>query len=135
MLKQGTKLAAIAIAVVLCFAAVASAQEGPRGVDHYLCYEPSATSGHGKVDVEVRDQFGPGVGIVVKPFRLCNPVDKNGEGILNREGHLVCYTFDPQKFPDAKDHTVETQNQFGNTKMQVAKPDIICVPSFKREVQ
>ena len=68
----------------------------------------------------------------MRPVRLCNPVDKNGEGIVNREGHLLCYYFDLQNMPGAKGRTVLAVNQFGETKMVVAKPNVICVPSFKK---
>ena len=71
----------------------------------------------------------------MKPVRLCNPVDKNGEGVLNKQAHLVCYYFDLQNLPGARERIVLTANQFGETKMQVAKPNMICVPSYKRLIE
>lgn len=109
---------------------------GPKGVDHYLCYEITDTSDFKGQRVKVRDQFGAGTGTAFKPTQLCNPVDKNGEGILNREGHLVCYAFDPGEFPDAKPHTVLTRNQFGEAKLRTARfPEELCVPSFKKVIE
>ncbi len=133
MAKQRTKFFAAIVAAGLGVVLMTSLQaaERPRGVDHYLCYEPSAFSGHAAVKVKFRDQFGAGDGIVIRPVRLCNPVDKNGEGIVNKEAHLVCYYFDLQNMPDARERTVLTANQFGKTKMVVAKPNMICVPSRK----
>ncbi len=135
MLKQKVVLVGLGLVLGLSLATVVSAQEGPKGVDHYLCYDIVDSSGHKPVKVTVRDQFGKGIGIVAKPAQLCNPVDKNGEGILNREGHLVCYQFDPQEFPELKPHTVLTRNQFGETKLATEKPSTICVPSFKKVLE
>ncbi len=135
MLKQRGKLTVFVLFITLSLVTAASAQSGPKGVDHYLCYDIIDSSGHKPVKVKVRDQFGTGVGIVAKPYQLCNPVDKNGEGILNREGHLVCYQFDPQEFPELKPHTALTRNQFGETKLATEKPTVICVPSFKKVLE
>lgn len=135
MLKQRGKVAVLLMFIALGLAAVASAQDGPKGVDHYLCYDIVDSSGHKPVKVKVRDQFGAGVGIVAEPAQMCNPVDKNGEGILNREGHLVCYKFDPQEFPELKPHTVLTKNQFGETKIATEKPQLMCIPSFKKVLE
>ena len=134
MAKQEMKFFAMIVAAGLSVVLMTSVQaaEGPKGVDHYLCYEPLDLSAHAAVKVRFRDQFGAGDGIVMKPVRLCNPVDKNGQGIVNKRAHLVCYYFDLQNLPGAKKHTVLTENQFGETKMVVAKPNMICVPSFKK---
>ena len=134
MVKQEVQFFAMIVAAGLSVVLMTSVQaaEGPKGVDHYLCYEPLDLSAHADVEVRFRDQFGAGDGIVMKPVRLCNPVNKNGEGIVNKKAHLVCYYFDLQHLPNAKERTVFTVNQFGETKMAVAKPNMICVPSFKK---
>ncbi len=70
MLKQRGKLTVLVLFIALGLATVASAQDGPKGVDHYLCYDIVDSSGHKPVKVRVRDQFGAGVGIVAKPVQL-----------------------------------------------------------------
>ena len=42
-------------------------------------------------NVTVEDQFGPLRFDLKRPRWLCAPADKNGEGILNAETHLICY--------------------------------------------
>lgn len=58
---------------------------------HYQCYDVLYHDSNDVQDVKLADQFGDSRGLVGHPVRLCNPVDKNGEGIVNDDGHLVCY--------------------------------------------
>ncbi len=58
-------------------------------LDHFKCYK--AKSRFPNKVVELVDQFGPATVIVQRPERLCNPVDKNGEGINDPTAHLTCY--------------------------------------------
>ena len=39
----------------------------------------------------VADQFGSSSIQILRPLKLCTPVDKNGEGIPNPASHLTCY--------------------------------------------
>ena len=39
----------------------------------------------------LQDPFGITEGTVSKPTALCNPVDKNSEGIIDPTAHLTCY--------------------------------------------
>ncbi len=113
----------------------ALAQAEVKG-EHYLCYRIDPHGGFKEVPVELKDQFAAYQGVVIRPIQLCNPVDKNGEGILNPEVHLVCYEIkaDPiGRFPRTVD--VETANQFTEQSMTaVLPPPVLCVPSFKREM-
>lgn len=65
---------------------------------------------------------------------LCNPVDKNGEGIKTPSGHLLCY-----RVKAAVDHTkviglINTANQFGIETMDTRKEELLCVPALKEEL-
>ena len=65
-------------------------------VDHYKCYtvkvSPRTPKFPKDFQVRVSDQFeDPTLFDVVKPTRLCNPVDKAGEGIKDIDTHLMCY--------------------------------------------
>ena len=81
-------------AAVLIFAGAnpASAQ---FNLDHYKCYKVKDLKApkFEKTFVTLTDQFAINDGIfeAKKPFVFCNPVDKNGEGILNTDDHLTCY--------------------------------------------
>ena len=61
---------------------------------------------------------------------LCNPVDKNGEGIGDRVTHLVCYTFQPEG--GFLGLPVPIQNQFHSlANLDVEQPFALCAPSTK----
>jgi len=108
-------------------------------VDHYKCYKV-------KIDKNAPLQFEPlqvtlfdpnfnadkKVFDVIKPKWLCNPVDKNGEGIMNPADHLMCYSVEPAEgFMKNKKRSVFTHNQFGPEQLDVKKEKELCVPSEK----
>jgi hypothetical protein len=99
-------------------------------VDHYKCYE---AKGHApRETVNLEDQFGKELGVQVgTPAFFCNPVNKNGEGILNPEVHLTCYEI---KSDDGRKRDVVVENQFGDQTLTVDKPKLLCVPSGKTAV-
>jgi len=107
-------------------------------VDHYKCYKV-------KIDKNAPLQFEPlqvtlfdpnfnaeKVFDVIKPKMLCNPVDKNGEEIMNPTNHLMCYDVEPADgFKKNKKRSVFTNNQFGPEQLDVKKEKELCVPSEK----
>jgi len=109
----------------------------PLNVNHFKCYnvkESMDTPKFEKLIVLVDD---PNFGItqefeVKKPKMLCTPVDKNGEGIVDEENHLMCY--DIKKLegdPKFEKLSVFTNNQFGPEELEVKKQKQLCVPSVK----
>lgn len=65
-------------------------------VDHYECYTVKLSAGEEKfpqdLHAQVIDQFSQSTLYdIQKPTALCNPVDKNGEGINDLDTHLMCY--------------------------------------------
>ena len=58
---------------------------------------------------------------------LCNPVDKNGEGINDPDNHLMCYEI-KDKF---KQKNIHTHDQFGPETLDTKKIKELCVPSEK----
>jgi hypothetical protein len=98
-------------------------------IDHYKCYE---AKGHApRETVNLEDQFGKEPKVRVgKPAFFCNPVNKNGEGILNPEVHLTCYEI--ERKGGKRDVVVE--NQFGEQTLTVDEPELLCVPSGKTAV-
>lgn len=82
--------------------------------------------------MELKDQFGNSIAKVIEPRQLCNPVDKNGEGIPDKDNHLVCYEIqdDPQgNYERVKE--VQIKNQFQEGPLWVGSSRMLCVPSDK----
>ena len=114
--------------------AIAQAQEQQQDDwEHYLCYNIDPHGSFKPREVKLKDQFGFYYGVVLNPISLCNPVDKNGEGIVNFQRHLVCYEVNTDPigpFPPAID--VITANQFTEQSMTaIIPPRTLCVPSKK----
>ncbi len=100
-------------------------------LDHFECYEANGRNARETVDLE--DQFGVDREVEVhKPKLFCNPVDKNGEGILNSLAHLTCYKIEIE---EEEERRVEVNNQFDEQQiLRVKEPKLICVPSEKTSV-
>jgi hypothetical protein len=101
-------------------------------LDHFKCYKVKDLKDpkFARTTVALADQFVDQGAEVKKPFLLCNPVDKNGEGISNASDHLTCYkiktpALDPRP-------TVQVANQLGTLKLQAKKAFLLCVPSSKQ---
>ena len=104
---------------------------GPIDGDHYRCWEATDPSGTSLgIGVDLVDQFQGFPTSVEEPFRLCNPVDKNGEGIVDPDMHLVCYTLQPEG--GSLGFQVPIANQFHPlANLDVDQPFALCAPSTK----
>jgi len=122
----------IVAALFVGLAPATSAQaQGPLTANHYLCYRVASATGGQTPEVKLQDQFGNGSSKPLRATYVCNPVDKNGEGIVNKESHLVCYTVSLR----IKAKPVRTRNQFGEMDIKLRDaPEILCVPSTKRVI-
>jgi hypothetical protein len=102
-----------------------------RVVDHFKCYKihgaKQRVSG-----LTIVDQFGT-IGLdILKPLRLCAPADKNGEGILDPNTHLLCYKIRQTSVPFFRGiNPVFIDNQFQVTQTEVDHLRELCVPSTK----
>ena len=101
--------------------------------DHFKCYAARTRPGTlavGPQTVTLEDQFETKQTVVLKPQLLCNPVDKNGEGITDPTAHLRCYRIkDLSGQAKFQRRDVTVQNQLGNETATVTKPRLLCVPS------
>ena len=111
---------------------------GSTLVDHYKCYNVEVTEGTPEFErrrVSVLDpNFDENRILEVKnPKLLCNPVDKNGGGIIDEENHLLCYDVKPVKGEQKheKRKSVFTNNQFGPEQLDTKKEKELCLPSMK----
>jgi hypothetical protein len=100
-------------------------------LDHFELFGVKATSSFEKTIVSLEDQFLDENVQLTKPVLLGVPTDKNGEGITSPSAHLTCYSLQAPRFPR---RTVEIVNQFGQYRLTLKKPDMLCVPSFKEVV-
>jgi len=109
----------------------------PFPLDHFKCYMVKITKHTPKFEkreILVADQFNqPALLEIEKPERLCNPVDKNGSGIANADGHLLCYKVKrakpASKFSDVGG--IHINNQFGALQLDAKKEKELCLPSTK----
>ena len=126
--------ASLALALGASFGVPQAAAKDPFGgkFNHYQCYNIVDGGSGLKATLKLSDQFGDNVGTILRPVMLCNPVDKNGEGIPAKEVHLVCYTIKAEK---SQTHVVTIQNQLEETKYYVKGPQMLCVPSTKQIIK
>jgi len=105
-------------------------------LDHYLSYKVKRTEFE-KLEVTLTDQFESDVLFEVKkPKEIYNVADKNGEGIINPDTHLVGYEIKraktkPRQPKHVKQTNIEVVNQFGTIFVDTKKPDRLLVPSLK----
>jgi hypothetical protein len=102
--------------------------------DHFQCYKvKKQTKLNPKPIVDLDDQFvwRENVKVDKKAYSYCTPVDKNNEGITNRNNNLTCYKvkgFEP-------DVEVTVENQFGEQSFELEKSRLLCVPSVQIDIQ
>jgi hypothetical protein len=81
----------------LCVPAIKDMIPTTQDINHFKCYR---VRGRGFVSrtATIADQFEAQTVKVLKPYALCNPVDKNGEGIPDPTDHLTCCTLKQPTF-------------------------------------
>jgi hypothetical protein len=105
------------------------------GLDHFKCYKVKRPKDSPKFEpitgFPIRDQFGSRDVTIVKPTRLCRPVDKRNEapGAEAHPDHLTCYKIKIEKDSDAfaKIGPVFVDNQFGPRSIDALKLDELCM--------
>jgi hypothetical protein len=114
---------------------VTAPDNSSHAVDHYKCYKAKAAS-------QAPAYFPKGAQLhlantiegrtydVRRITRLCVPVSKNGEGIKNPDGLLLCYQA-RQARGQALHETVSvhTNNQLGPDLLQTRRIEEVCVPA------
>jgi hypothetical protein len=107
-------------------------------LDRFKCYKIKRMAGspapYTGLEVTVADQFTEAKTFTIsKAKRLCNPVDKNGAGIKNQAGHLVCYSLKPAKKQPkhVKRVGVYVANELGPGRLDTTKEELLCMPALK----
>lgn len=96
-------------------------------LEHFQCYSTARSRFRSRGPV-LSDQLGARQVKVTRRAELCNPVEKNGEPLVNRSAHLQCYATDGR----APNKLVAVQNQFGSQRLLVERPRRLCLPTAKR---
>lgn len=128
----GGALVALAALIALSLPAGSAAQAMEATGNHFKCYSILDWTVWEPTTAKLKDQFGDSTAHLYQPKILCNPVDKNGEGIPHPSYHLVCYDIkdDPAAgTPRIKEVTVK--NQFQEAQLWVGDSNLLCVPSDK----
>jgi hypothetical protein len=101
-----------------------------RDQPYFECYRVERpTPQSERLRAALEDQFGSFKTRLGRITKICTPVSKNGEGIPDKDLHLVCYQI--LDLHDAQ-RPVITTNQFGLAKMYVRESQELCVPSTKK---
>lgn len=107
----------------------------PGTLDHFKCYSAAYPKGverfPGK-ELTLADQFGPRQMRLRHARMLCNPVDKNEEGILEPTAHLTCYKArENRKGERFQRVDAILDNQFGQQTVTLRRAIAHCVPTNK----
>ena len=98
--------------------------------NHYLCHKTRDLHVPAKFvsvpGITANDEVGNFTCSAKKPFLLCNPVNKNGSGIVDGNLHYCCYKIkcEPNKIPTNFDVT----DQFGALRLETGKASFLCNP-------
>ena len=112
------------VGVALAFAAPSHA-----ALDHYKCYKIKKDVLVNQASGLTADQFGSETVSIKKAFLWCNPVSKDGSGILNANDHLLCYKVKGANL--ATPPHIASTNQYGLQQLYAKKPFLLCVPGNK----
>ena len=104
-------------------------------LDHLKCYRTRRISAFVPNGVTLEDQFENVDMTVLRPYRMCNPVDKEGEGINDPTEHQMCYQIrDTVAQPRFRRKEVRVENQFGEQILVVTRPETLCTPAEKDDI-
>jgi hypothetical protein len=110
-----------------------------HNLDHFKCYRIKLVKGsptpHKGLQVTVGDPFtDPKTFNVKKPRHLCNPVSKNGEGLKQPGGHLLCYKVKRSKGQPrhVRQKGVYVTDGFSGIQLDTKNEELLCVPSLKK---
>ncbi len=109
------------------------AAPGPPTIDHFKCYKIRRTVDTPpfvkQLGVPLVDQFGPITVDLLKPLRLCTPVNKNTEDPTAPAHplHLLCYRAKVNVLFGTLNPFIT--NQFGSQQVELIRRQEFCVPS------
>ncbi len=109
---------------------------GPATTNAYRCYRARVSAGGPTwpkgVLATVSDGFQTKTLHVIRPRRLCIPVDVNAEGVPHPVAHLMCYQVKPASGEPRHTPVVgqlHLLNRFGTLRLDTIKEEELCVPA------
>jgi hypothetical protein len=119
----------------------AAAAAPASALDVFKCYKVKPSTGQPRfqkiVGVKVVDQFENRLYDLRKPKHLCLPVNKDGGGINDPDGHLMCYLAkraDGQPSHVRVEGHIHTNNVFGaDQRLDTIKEEELCVPASRNQ--
>ena len=116
----------------LCVPSAEVGQPAPTlNLEHFEFYKAKTTPGTPKFEnqeVGLQDQLLAEIVKIRKPVGLGVPTDVDSMGMIDSSTHLTCYKVRAPRFPFQE---VEFQDQFGQSRLKVTRPDTLCVPGDK----
>ena len=85
--------------------------------------------------VTLADQFETATVRVQKQDQLCAPANKDGQGVIDEDIHLVAYRLRTQNPRHIKRGAIRVTNQLEEIRVSTIKPDLLLVPSLKTHDQ
>jgi len=120
----------------LCVPAEKDGVASTLDVNHYKCYRAQIAEGQPAFlnrFVFLQDQFEGKQTVVKRPWLVCNPVDKNGEGILDSNLALACYRIRQERGqPRFTRRIIQVEDQFSDgqpVSTRASKVSMLCLPS------
>jgi hypothetical protein len=136
----GSLIAALGVVALAATITPARAQS-PCGailddcIDDFTCYGARTTPGTARFatvpGVTLVDQFETVTASVAKQQHLCTPTDKNQEGLLDPDTHLVSYAIKRQSPRHVARTAIRVTNQLGEIRVNTIRPEILLVPTAK----
>jgi hypothetical protein len=106
--------------------------------DDFNCYQSPVTLGTSVFvpqTVTLADQFETATVRVQKQDQLCAPANKDGQGVIDEDIHLVAYRLRAQSPRHIKRGFIRVTNQLEEINVTTIKPDLLLVPSLKTHDQ
>lgn len=123
----------------LCVGAEKDGVPSSLRTNDFQCYRVQQVRGRTFTSrtVSLQDQFEAKQTVVVKPQLLCNPVDRDGQGIVDPAGHLTCYRIRDAEGTSFQPRDVTIEDPFSRQDVRAfrgtcRKIALLCVPSTKR---
>jgi hypothetical protein len=134
----GQQTLTVSRAQSLCLPSEKDLVPSTLNLDHFKCYQAKIKKGTPVFTprtVTLADQYETKTTRVLQPLSICNPVDKNGEGIIDPTTHLICYRVqDVAGQAKFKPRDAIVESQFGQSALTVSRSQTLCVPSMKTDL-
>jgi hypothetical protein len=99
-------------------------------LDDFTCYKVTRPA-HNPVTVTLTDQFESVTAQVSRPFRLCTPSDRAGEGTVDPATHMTSYIIRMQNPHTIERTGIRMTNALGDIWLNTTSAGVLLVPASK----